>query len=119
MDTLQKSKTSTTKADLVTLVANKSNYDKKDVEKILETFLKIIVEELVKTKRVKLSGFGTFYVAKQAKRKQYSPFGNKVFESGDCCVPKFIPSNAVKDKVKAKVSPEMLDEPYSLTRSIG
>ena len=57
------------KADLVTLVAQKSGLSKKDSEAAVNALVASIEEGLVKDEKVTLVGFGTFEVRKRAARK--------------------------------------------------
>lgn len=55
------------KAELVASMAEKSGLTKKDAELALNAFMKSVEEELAKSGKVQLVGFGTFDVREKAK----------------------------------------------------
>ena len=58
------------KAELISVMAEKSGLTKKDSEKALNSFIEAVEEALVKGEKVQLVGFGTFEV--REKRSQRS-----------------------------------------------
>ncbi|MFZ7121665.1 MAG: HU family DNA-binding protein [Eubacteriaceae bacterium] len=61
------------KAELVSVLTEKSGLTKKDNEKVLNAFIETISEELQKGEKVSLVGFGTFDVRERAERKGRNP----------------------------------------------
>ena len=56
------------KADLISMMAEKSGMTKKDSEKSLNAFIETVEEALVKRDKVQLVGFGTFEVRERSAR---------------------------------------------------
>ena len=61
------------KADLISNVAEKTGFTKKDAEKALNGFMETIKEELVAGGKVQLVGFGTFEVRDRKARQGRNP----------------------------------------------
>lgn len=103
-----------TRADMVTIIANKTDLDKRSVERVIDCFLNTIVAELSKNHKVRLSGFGTFENAAYKPRQLKSPITGTVTTLEERVIPKFKPAKDVKDRVKRKVAKlkdeELLEE---------
>ena len=65
------------KADLVSMIAAKSNLTKKDSESALNAFVETVQTALKKGEKIQLVGFGTFEVRNRAART-----GVKVLDDG-------------------------------------
>jgi len=61
------------KAELVSNMAEKSGLTKKDAELALNSFMKSVEEELAKSGKVQLVGFGTFDVRERKARTGRNP----------------------------------------------
>jgi DNA-binding protein HU-beta len=61
------------KAELVASMAEKSGLTKKDAELALNAFMKSVEEELTKSGKVQLVGFGTFDVRERKERTGRNP----------------------------------------------
>ena len=61
------------KADLVSMMAAKSNLTKKDSESALNAFVETVQAALKKGEKIQLVGFGTFEVRKRAARTGINP----------------------------------------------
>ena len=61
------------KAELVASMAEKSGLTKKDAELALNSFMKSVEEELAKSGKVQLVGFGTFDVRERKERTGRNP----------------------------------------------
>ena len=61
------------KAELVASMAEKSGLTKKDAELALNSFMKSVEEELAKSGKVQLVGFGTFDVRERKQRTGRNP----------------------------------------------
>ena len=63
------------KAELVTIVAEKTNQSRKVVAEIIDEFFDASSEELIKGNDVMIAGFGTFEVKNRKERVGTSPLG--------------------------------------------
>ena len=61
------------KADLVSMIAAKSNLTKKDSESALNAFMETVQGALKKGEKIQLVGFGTFEVRKRNARNGINP----------------------------------------------
>lgn len=62
-----------TKTELVSLIADKGDYSKKDAEKALATVIDAITTSLTKGEKISLVGFGTFEVRDRAAKTAINP----------------------------------------------
>ncbi|HOS40726.1 MAG TPA: HU family DNA-binding protein [Spirochaetota bacterium] len=72
-----------TRADIIDQVSRDCSLDKKEVQHVIETMLRTIVQSVEKGGRVELRGFGTFYQATKKGRKVYSPIAFRKVEVPD------------------------------------
>jgi DNA-binding protein HU-beta len=89
-----------TKADLVAVMAKASGGSKTAAEHAMNTLLATIVESLRRGRRVTISGFGTFIVARRAARNGRNPRTGSVITIPPAKVPKFRPSRSLKGAVR-------------------
>ncbi len=82
-----------------------SIYPKVDIEKLIDGFLDLIIEILVKEKRVELRRFGTFELRKRPGRTSKSPKTGKEFKLPDRYVPFFKPSKLLKKEIMERIKP--------------
>ena len=61
-------RTNLTKKDIVNSIYMQIGFSKKILDLILEDFLKIIIDNLKKNKKIKISNFGTFEIRFKKKR---------------------------------------------------
>ena len=87
------------RADLVNAMANETAFSKKDVEKVLSSFINVVSNELENKGKVQLVGFGTFETRERAERKGLNPQTKEEIKIPACTVPAFKAGKAFKDKV--------------------
>jgi len=87
------------KAELVTVMAEKTGLSKKDTEKVLKAFEEAVTEELAKDGKVQLVGFGTFDVNQRAARTGINPQTKKEMKIPASKAPRFKAGKALKDAV--------------------
>ena len=92
-----------TKAELVSAIAEKTEFTKKDSEAALAAVLESITDALIKGDKVALVGFGTFEVRARAARTGINPQTKKKIKIPAAKVPAFKAGKALKEAVaKAK-----------------
>ena len=91
-----------TKADLVSAVAEKSGFSKKDSEKAITAVIDSITAALAKNEKVQIVGFGTFEVRERAAREATNPRTKAKFQVPAKKAPAFKAGKALKDAVEAK-----------------
>ncbi len=62
-----------TKAELISVVSEKTEFTKKDSEKVVSAVIDTITEALMAGEKVSLVGFGTFEVKERAERLGHNP----------------------------------------------
>ena len=88
------------KADLITVVAEKSGFTKKDTEKIVNTVLDTIVETVASETKVQLVGFGHFEVSYRKERIGRDPRTTEAITIPATKVPVFKAGKVFKEAVK-------------------
>jgi len=88
-----------TKKELVTQVAGKVGIRKKDVQNVVDAFIKKVTDSLSRGEKVTLVGFGTFQVMERKARKGVNPQTRKAIQIPAKKVPKFVPGKALREKV--------------------
>ena len=68
------------KAELLTAVAEQTDISKKDVDKVLKAFYKVVTQELTEGRKVQIIGFGTFEVNERAARMGRNPHTGETME---------------------------------------
>ena len=89
------------KTEIVAAIANDAELSKKDAEKALEAFTKVVTDSLKKGDKVQLVGFGTFEVSERAAREGRNPHTGETMKIAASKAPKFKPGKALKDAVNA------------------
>ncbi len=88
-----------TKAELITMVAEKADMTKKDAETALGAIIESITETLAKGEKIQLVGFGSFEVRTRAAREGINPQTQKKIKIPATKVPAFKAGRALKDAV--------------------
>ena len=89
------------KTELVAAIAEAAELSKKDAEKALKAFTEVVADELKKSEKVQLVGFGTFEVSKRAAREGRNPQSGAVMKIAASKAPKFKAGKALKDMLNA------------------
>ncbi|HBV99277.1 MAG: DNA-binding protein [Peptococcaceae bacterium BICA1-7] len=87
------------KADLVSKVAEKTDFTKKDAEKAVSAVLASIEEALSSGEKVQLVGFGTFEIRQRAARKGRNPQTGQEISIAAAKVPVFKAGKALRESV--------------------
>ena len=87
------------KADLINVVAAKTEIKKKDVELAINAALDAIVEALKAGDKVQLMGFGTFEVKATAEREGRNPKTGETIKIAAAKKPAFSASKVLKDQI--------------------
>lgn len=87
------------KAELITVMAEKSGFTKKDAEKALKAFIESVDETLANGEKVQLVGFGTFEVKQRGERKGRNPKTLEEITIPASKVPVFKAGKELKEKV--------------------
>ncbi len=91
-----------TKAELISVIAEKGGYSKKDAEKALSTVIDSITDALTNGDKVTLVGFGTFEVRDRAAKVAMNPVTKAPVDVPARKVPAFKAGSALKAAVDKK-----------------
>jgi DNA-binding protein HU-beta len=89
-----------TKADLVVVAARAAGGSKAAAERAVNAFLTAVLDTLRRGRRVTISGFGTFLVARRAPRDGRDPRTGRLIRIPPARVPRFRPSRALRAKLR-------------------
>lgn len=92
------------KADLVSIISEKTGVAKVDVLVSLETFFTEVKETLGSGENVYVRGFGSFIIKKRAKKIGRHIKKNKAIEIPEHYIPSFKPAKVFVDRVKTNVT---------------
>jgi len=87
------------KAELISNVAEKTDFTKKEAEKAVGAVLASIEEAMSKGEKVQLVGFGTFEIRQRAARKGRNPQTGDEINIAAARVPVFKAGKALRDAV--------------------
>ena len=87
------------KTELVAAIAEQAELSKKDSEKALKAFIDVVSDELKKSEKIQLVGFGTFEVIERAAREGRNPLTGEKMKIKASKAPKFKAGKALKDAV--------------------
>ena len=88
-----------TKAELIAVVSEKTEFTKKDAEKAVSAVIDAITETLVNGEKVSLVGFGTFEVKERAERMGHNPQTGEPMPIAASKAPVFKAGTALKTAV--------------------
>ena len=91
-----------TKRDLVNLIYMQIGFSKQISENLIDEFFSLIVSNLIKEKKLKMSKFGTFYIKQKKSRLGRNPKTKEEKIISDRDVVLFKPSNEFKEFINAK-----------------
>ncbi len=85
-----------TKADIIQNVHDKLGFSKKDSAEIVESVFDIMKENLTRSEKIKISGFGNFAVKEKKARKGRNPQTGEEIEISSRKVLTFRPSQVLR-----------------------
>lgn len=88
------------KAELITEAAYKTGMTRKDTERVLNTTLELMAQELKNGENVKIAGFGVFAVKERAEHQGRNPRTGEMLTIPASKVVQFRPSKALKETVE-------------------
>lgn len=87
------------KAELVNAMATETGVSKKDVEKVLNSFINVVSNEMANKGKVQLVGFGTFETRERAAREGRNPRTKETINIPASTVPVFKAGKEFKERV--------------------
>ena len=86
-----------TKKDMVSAIAEKTGFSKKDCEIMLNAFMETVGQQLQAGNEVQLTGFGTFEVRTRAEHNALNPRTKEPITVPETKIPAFKAGKALKD----------------------
>jgi DNA-binding protein HU-beta len=87
------------KAELIAVIAQKTDLTKKDTEKCLMTFVETVAETLKNGDKVSLVGFGTFEAKTRAAREGINPRTKEKIQIPATKTPTFRAGKTLKEEI--------------------
>jgi len=91
-----------TKKDLINLIYMQIGFSKQISENLIDEFLSLIISNLIKEKKLKMSKFGTFFIKQKKSRMGRNPKTREEKIISDRDVVLFKPSKEFKEFINAK-----------------
>ncbi len=88
------------KTELINSLSEETTFGKRDITRVLDALVRIMVRELKKGNRLQWSGFGTFSVAKRPARLGINPVTKQRINLPETRVPKFKPGKQLKESIR-------------------
>ncbi len=92
-----------TKAEVVAKIANKTGFEKNNVQTTIEMFMETVKDSLKEGENVYLRGFGSFIIKERKQKTGRNISKNKPIIIPAHNIPAFKPSNSFKELVKENV----------------
>lgn len=86
---------------LIEILSEETAFSKRDITKVLDSFLRVLMRILKKNGKVQWSGFGTFSVAKRAARKGINPATKESINLPEIFIPKFKAGKLLKETIRS------------------
>lgn len=87
------------KTELVNAMTTETGVSKKDVEKVLNSFINVVSNEMANKGKVQLVGFGTFETRERAAREGRNPRTKETINIPASTVPVFKAGKEFKERV--------------------
>ncbi len=88
------------KTELINSLSEETTYSKRDIARVLDALVRIMVRELKKGNRLQWSGLGTFSVALRPARLGINPVTKQRINLPASKVPKFRPGKQLKELIR-------------------
>jgi len=86
---------------LVEVLSEETSFSRRDIGKVLDAFLRVLIRVLRKGSKVQWSGFGTFSVVKRAARKGINPSTKESISLPAIFVAKFKAGKLLKETIRS------------------
>lgn len=89
-----------TKAEIIAEISTKTGVDKLQVQEVVESFFKVVRNNMVEGKNVYFRGFGSFIIKRRAKKIARNISKNTAMVIDEHFIPAFKPAKTFSDKIK-------------------
>jgi DNA-binding protein HU-beta len=88
------------KSELINSLSEETTFSKKDVARVLESFVRIVQRTLKKGDKLQWAGLGTFLVSRRPERKGINPATKERIDLPAVTVPRFKPGKNLREIVR-------------------
>ena len=89
------------KSDLIGELSEETQFSKKDITRVLESFQRIVQRSLKKGEKIQMAGFGTFLLSFRPERMGINPATKQRIKLKATNVPKFKPGKGLREAVRS------------------
>ncbi|MFN4082067.1 MAG: HU family DNA-binding protein [Bacteroidia bacterium] len=89
-----------TKAEIITEISLKTGIEKNQVQEVVESFFKVVRNNMTDGRNIYFRGFGSFIIKKRAKKIARNISKNTAMVIDEHYIPSFKPAKTFVDKVK-------------------
>jgi DNA-binding protein HU-beta len=90
------------KTELITSLSEETTFSKRDITRVLDAVVRIMIRELKKGNRFQWSGVGTFSVSTRPPRLGINPVTKQRINLPQTKVPKFKAGKQLKESIRAQ-----------------
>ncbi|HRN77724.1 MAG TPA: HU family DNA-binding protein [Candidatus Dependentiae bacterium] len=88
------------KSELINELSEETTFSKKDIDRVLNSFARIVTRTLKKGEKVSITGFGSFWLSRRPARKGINPATKQRIDLPAINVPRFKPGKSLREGVK-------------------
>jgi DNA-binding protein HU-beta len=89
------------KTGLINSLSEETTFSKKDITRVLDALIRILVRALKRGDKLQWSGFGTFVIVRRPARKGINPATKERIDLPPTLVTKFKPGKNLKELVRS------------------
>ena len=89
------------KNELINQLSEETTFSKKDVTRVLDSFVRIIGRTLKKGEKIAITGFGSFWLSQRPARKGINPATKQRINLPAVNVTRFTPGKRLKETVRS------------------
>ena len=89
-----------TKRQLIETLSKRMNLSKRQIEKFLDEFTEIVIDQVAKNEKVSITGFGVFDLGKRAARRGVDPRTQAEIKIPSMKMPRFRAGKRLKEAVR-------------------
>lgn len=88
------------KTELIDVLSEETTFSKKDINRVLDSLVRIIERCLKKGEKVSITGFGSFWISERSARKGINPATKEKIDIPSVNVPKFKAGKNLREIVR-------------------
>lgn len=89
------------KSELINSLSEETTFSKKDITRVLDSFIRIIERTLKKGEKVSLTGFGSWWISRRPGRKGINPATKQRIDLPAVNVPRFKAGKNLREVVRS------------------